>query len=321
MFKNLMINENGQSLILVAFSIIALIGIAGLAIDGGRLYLTKSQLQKSVDAGALAGADYLLDIMKQRQLSEKDPAFTDSKTQAKLITEQNHEIKSENGHYEYSAKNAGANYVSVYGEENVNLTLMPVLGLNNTKVSAFARVKIGDIKRQGIGQVIPIGIHLTEKVVAGKVTYEKLEFGKELSITSSPGSGVKGDFGFLNFGPLDNPPKNGNGSPLLADYIRNSSPAPLTAGMSVNTLPGDNVKANKVLEAFDYLNTTNKLVYVPIVTAFGGTSVTIKGFALFELVGFDPGTHTITAKFISLEQPGEIGDSAEYGSYDSKLIE
>jgi Flp pilus assembly protein TadG len=57
LFKKFLSEQIGQSLVLTAIFLAVLIGFAGLTIDGGRLYLAKSQLQKAVDAGVLAGAD------------------------------------------------------------------------------------------------------------------------------------------------------------------------------------------------------------------------------------------------------------------------
>ncbi len=48
--------DRGQVLVLVALAIFALLGIAALAVDVGYMYSTRHELQRSADAGALAGA-------------------------------------------------------------------------------------------------------------------------------------------------------------------------------------------------------------------------------------------------------------------------
>jgi hypothetical protein len=48
--------EDGQSLVLVALSLIVLLGMLGLAIDIGRGYAARRRMQNAADAGALAGA-------------------------------------------------------------------------------------------------------------------------------------------------------------------------------------------------------------------------------------------------------------------------
>jgi Flp pilus assembly protein TadG len=49
----------GQVLPLMAFAIVVLIGFTGLAVDGGMVFVTRSRLQHTVDAAALAGAQDL----------------------------------------------------------------------------------------------------------------------------------------------------------------------------------------------------------------------------------------------------------------------
>ena len=48
--------QRGAVAIIVGLSLAVLIGFAGLALDGGRLYVTKTELQNSADACALAAA-------------------------------------------------------------------------------------------------------------------------------------------------------------------------------------------------------------------------------------------------------------------------
>jgi Flp pilus assembly protein TadG len=49
----------GQAIVLVMFAMLALIAITGLAIDGGRLYQGRRQVQNAADAAALAGTRLL----------------------------------------------------------------------------------------------------------------------------------------------------------------------------------------------------------------------------------------------------------------------
>ncbi|MBI1747803.1 MAG: VWA domain-containing protein [Acidobacteria bacterium] len=48
--------QRGQTLVLFAGALAALIGVVGLAIDSGRAYIVSAQLSKAVDAAVLAGA-------------------------------------------------------------------------------------------------------------------------------------------------------------------------------------------------------------------------------------------------------------------------
>ncbi|MGH7559180.1 MAG: pilus assembly protein TadG-related protein, partial [Gemmatimonadota bacterium] len=49
-------NERGSVLALVALSTVVICGMAGLAIDGARGYVTRAELSRAVDAAALSGA-------------------------------------------------------------------------------------------------------------------------------------------------------------------------------------------------------------------------------------------------------------------------
>ncbi|HLB77617.1 MAG TPA: pilus assembly protein TadG-related protein, partial [Candidatus Dormibacteraeota bacterium] len=51
--------QRGQALILVAVAVLVLTAILALALDGGRIYLDRRQLQDAADAGALAAAEQL----------------------------------------------------------------------------------------------------------------------------------------------------------------------------------------------------------------------------------------------------------------------
>lgn len=59
MLSNLLYEQKGQALILVALILPILLGFAALVVDVGNLYLTKAQLQKTADAAAFAGAQDL----------------------------------------------------------------------------------------------------------------------------------------------------------------------------------------------------------------------------------------------------------------------
>jgi uncharacterized membrane protein len=48
--------DKGQVLVLVALALFVLLGMAALAVDVGFMFCTKNELQRSADAGALAGA-------------------------------------------------------------------------------------------------------------------------------------------------------------------------------------------------------------------------------------------------------------------------
>ena len=52
-------SQRGNASLLIAFSLVGLLAIAGLAIDGGMMYSIKSHLKKTANAAALSGAQEL----------------------------------------------------------------------------------------------------------------------------------------------------------------------------------------------------------------------------------------------------------------------
>jgi hypothetical protein len=55
--------ERGQALVIMAFGVIVLLIVAGLAIDGGTVYMERRHAQNAADAGALAGTRMLAEAI------------------------------------------------------------------------------------------------------------------------------------------------------------------------------------------------------------------------------------------------------------------
>ncbi len=60
--------EEGQSLVLVALSMIALVGVVGLALDAGQVMLARRELTRLTDAAALAAAGALTTLPDERDM-------------------------------------------------------------------------------------------------------------------------------------------------------------------------------------------------------------------------------------------------------------
>ncbi len=54
--------EQGQTILLVAVSLVAILGLSALAIDVVTLYVARAEAQRAADAGALAGAQMLVTL-------------------------------------------------------------------------------------------------------------------------------------------------------------------------------------------------------------------------------------------------------------------
>lgn len=72
--------ERGQTIILVAVSIVSLLAMAALAIDVVTLYVARTEIQRAADAAALAGAKAMADS-GITTLPTSDPAFSSGNVQ------------------------------------------------------------------------------------------------------------------------------------------------------------------------------------------------------------------------------------------------
>ena len=60
--KSVIRNERGVTLVMVALSLTVLLGMGALAVDAGMLYTARTELQRTADAAALAGASAFIDF-------------------------------------------------------------------------------------------------------------------------------------------------------------------------------------------------------------------------------------------------------------------
>jgi Flp pilus assembly protein TadG len=77
--RRLRVDENGNVIIYVSLSAAVLLGMVGLALDGGRAMITHSEAQAAADAAALAGAS---------QLDQQTGACSRAQAEAAVVTNQ-----------------------------------------------------------------------------------------------------------------------------------------------------------------------------------------------------------------------------------------
>src|SRR5699024_3766291 len=99
-------DERGSIIVLAALCFVALLGVAGLALDTGRLYIQRARLSNIADAGALAAAR----AIRQGQAAAHD--------QALAIAEANGFVDGRNG------VAIGTTFgTNSYGEQTVTMTV------------------------------------------------------------------------------------------------------------------------------------------------------------------------------------------------------
>lgn len=137
-------SQRGQILIMAAFSLIALIGMLGLAIDSGRGYGVKAKLNAAVDAAAIAGARALAggDSDAERIANARNAAH--NYFQANFPSAY---LGAARGAPSVDAVHSPDGYwtVSVSGTANMPVSFLQVLGLGNVDVAAASQARRRDL--------------------------------------------------------------------------------------------------------------------------------------------------------------------------------
>jgi len=118
--------ENGQVLPIAAMLLVAFLGLVGLAVDVGRLYVAKVELSRAVDAAALAGS---LDM----------PDTSAAQDDARAYLTQN--LASASATFPAS----GTSAFKVTGSRSVGLIFMRVFGFDSQQIRASATVGFGKV--------------------------------------------------------------------------------------------------------------------------------------------------------------------------------
>ncbi|MBU8914612.1 hypothetical protein BGM25_00940 [Bacillus sp. FJAT-29953] len=122
--KNIIREESGQSLVLIAVSLVALLGFTSLVTDVGYMYFQKSNLQKAADSAALAGA---------QDLPNASTAKNTAENYANANGVKKSEITSINPSYQ-----SNPTKIEVKLKRNVSFNFARVLGFTDTDISARA---------------------------------------------------------------------------------------------------------------------------------------------------------------------------------------
>jgi hypothetical protein len=117
-------NERGQALPIIALLAVMLLGMVGLAIDVGRLYVAKAELSRAVDAAALAGV-----------LELPDTAAAEARAEAYL--EEN--VSGATAQFPGNE----TNHLRIKATRRVGLAFMGIMGIDDIDVQASAVAGFG----------------------------------------------------------------------------------------------------------------------------------------------------------------------------------
>ncbi len=293
-------NESGAALVIVAISMVALLGFSALAIDGGRLYTEKDKLQKALDATVLASAQGLRTseahvISIAKDVSEKN-GFKVSESELTITSES----------------------IKATKQINVPMTFAKVLGIPTAAVSATAKAIVAPLKKaKGIA---PIAIEIKDVPSATIINCG----------ASNPGE-HSGNCGYLRI--------DGSGAKDLGEAIRNGVTyevgTPVTTEPGHNTGPvGSAIQFLKDSDASKPQcqspntadNSCKSVITIVVIDTWDGVKghdeVNVIGFASYWIDKYEG--KKLYGKFIKMVSAGEIGSSTGIGDYNLsgvKLVE
>jgi len=132
MLLDLLKKQKGQALALVAVMVPALFGMAMLVVDGGTLYLARTQLQTAADQGALAGCF---------DLNGSSPSPTNAKIDGESYAHQSPGNTSDTAIATVTYTSA-MNSVRVNTSRKVTLFFAPLFGMNSSTVTTSATAQL-----------------------------------------------------------------------------------------------------------------------------------------------------------------------------------
>lgn len=299
--KALFDNHKGTSIVLVALFLTVLLLIAALVLDFGRAYIDKSKLSAGADAAALAGAQRLT----EGAVSARAEAVS------------------------YAAKNDIDTYIStpvvVDGGKSIEVTAEKEVQTYFAKLAGYGMLPVKVKAKAVIGAIV--GIRGARPFAVEAVS---IEYGTQITLREGAGSGVRGYYGFLDYGP------RGGGARNLREDILDGYDGLLKVGDEVETKTGvNNSTLSAVDDLIDECNHTPlctfssyhpdcpRIIVVPVVEFIDHNTVRIKGFATFFLEGYtNHGGHAeIKGRFIEYRTAGEIDPYASgYGLRGVKLV-
>ncbi|WP_226643721.1 pilus assembly protein TadG-related protein [Mesobacillus subterraneus] len=294
--------ESGNTILLAALSMFVILSIAGLAIDGGMVYLTKAELQKTANAAVLSGAQELTnnevkveEVVRKVVAAHKDGALVDNLS------------------IELEKK------VTIDLSKKVNLAFSKLLGFEAVDVKAHSAAELRTMGRAA--GAAPLGIDDSIP----------LEFNKEYQLKVDTGGVEYGNFGVLALGDT--------GARPYEENLRNGYQNELSVGDVVITQTGNiagktrNVVQEKVNSCPEFprdihSRDCSRILLVPVYQPYSHDvnqvkEVKITGFAYFYITDpMDSHDTSIKGMFIKRAGTGYEGEAAAFnGAYSIRITE
>jgi hypothetical protein len=226
--------------IIVGLTLAVLIGAVGLALDGGRLYVNKTETQNAADACALAASLELTGApnipLTRFPIAESAGRLVGTRNNVNL---QSHPVANGDITVEFSTALTGALWVSAgsatadakyvrctIAETGIAPWFMQVLGFGDQTVRSLATATLAN--SQGACTAIPVGICAPDPNASPPAAQPwGLTRGQWLVATFGTGGQLTGSFGWLDYSPP------AGGASELAAALRGTGACSVATGQQV----------------------------------------------------------------------------------------
>jgi len=303
-------SESGQAFVLMALSLVVIMGMAALVVDVGNWYHTKRRLQATADAAALAGA----------QLLPKDSAGA----QAMALSYANKNGGDVAGADIAVTSTAVADdTIGVRARKTDAGVFGSVLGIASADISARAKARVGPpLKARYVAPMVVFCDHPLIHNCNGDSTPD---FGSDTTMDYDP-MGAPGAFGMLNLDGGSGTP----GSSDEADWILHGFNKYLGLG-DYRSDPGAKFSSSNIQDALEARR--GSVLLFPVYRQLDGQGQNAAyeiigwiGFHLtsYEVHGNNSTLHGYFTEFIAqgiLSEGGDGGPSSSFGVKSIQLIE
>lgn len=291
--------ERGSVTLLVAISLLAIMGFLAVSLDLGRAYVAEERLRGVAQAAALAGAAEL-------------PVSGFSTSAAETAAENTAAENGVSGAVVSVTQVAGGAYaVAVQASGSVDFPFGAVLGIPRARLGAQAAAEVG--APSDMTGLAPLA-----------VPEQNFQFGQEYVLRAAPGSDgggyyQEGNYGFLSLG--------GEGDEDDLEDLEHGYRGVVELGQEVETKPGYMANLNAAIEERisedpgatyrDVAPDSPRLLLMPVVSGDprGRSEVQVVGFAAFFLEGAenDGGNVAIYGRFLQETLHGRVTSGTNIG--------
>ncbi len=303
--KALIQKENGTVTLIVAVAMVLLIGMTGLVIDMGDVYIEKSNLKKETTTAALSAAQELGNYnpatlpQDEQRVNDVVTQVLDSYKDDQFLNNLNIQMNDQ---------------VTVGLKKTVPFSFARILGFKGMPVEEESTAAITPISRAT--GVVPLGIDESTPISYGDVTTLKV----------GAGDSTNGFFGILAL--------EGNGASVYLTTLENGTVSPISVGDVFNVKSGN--VAGDTRKGVDYRLGNSpypdgetfhrddpRVITVVVYKRLPSKQIEVKGFAYFYLMQQGTDTSVINGMFIKRVGKGEIGPGGglDRGAYTAKLVE